>query len=117
MPARTPRVPGASPDLTIRSATPADATALRDLALLDSAPRPLRGDVLVAEVAGALLAAVSLDDGHAVADPFRPTADAVALLRVRAAQARPRTRSSAASAARSISAWTSLRSWRHLPRT
>ena len=104
-------------DMTIRLALPADAAALRDLALLDSAPRPLAGDVLVAESAGALVAALSLDDGRAVADPFRPTADVVALLRVRAAQARPRTRSSAASAARSISAWTSPRGWRHLPRT
>ena len=104
-------------DLTIRFALPADAAALRELALLDSAPRPLGGDVLLAECDGALVAALSVEDGRAVADPFRPTADVVALLRVRAAQARPRTRSSAASAARSISAWTSLRSWRHLPRT
>ncbi len=104
-------------DVTIRFAVPADARALRDLALLDSAPRPLAGELLLAECDGTLVAALALDSGRAVADPFRATADVVALLRVRAAQARPRTRSSAASTARSISAWTSLRGWRHLPRT
>jgi hypothetical protein len=104
-------------DLTIRFALPADAAALHDLAALDSAPRTPAGEVLVAESGGALVAALSLDDGRVVADPFRPTADVVALLRVRAGQARPSTSASAASAARSISAWTSLRGWRHLPRT
>jgi hypothetical protein len=67
-------LPAAHP--TIRYAGPGDAAALKDLADLDSS-RPPRGAVLVAEVDGALWAAVSLDDGHAVADPFRPTADLV----------------------------------------
>ena len=39
-----------------------------------------RGDVLLAEVGEELWAALSLDDGHAVADPLRPSADAVLIL-------------------------------------
>jgi|tagenome__1003787_1003787.scaffolds.fasta_scaffold20860481_2 hypothetical protein len=58
----------------LRYAGPDDAEALRRLADLDSS-RPPRGVVLLAEVGDELWAAVSLDDGHAVGDPFRPTAD------------------------------------------
>ena len=74
-------------DLTIRLARPEDARAVADLSVLDSAERP-RGDVLVAEVDGSLWAAVSLEDRHAVADPFRPSAELVPLLRERAHQLR-----------------------------
>jgi hypothetical protein len=76
-------------DVTIRLARPEDARAVADLSVLDSAERPL-GDVLVAEVDGSLWAAVSLDDRHAVADPFRPSGELVPLLRERADQLRPR---------------------------
>ena len=69
----------ALPALTIRLATPADEDALADLAALDSSRAP-RGVVLVAEVEGALWAALSLDDFHAVADPLHPTAELVFLL-------------------------------------
>jgi hypothetical protein len=68
--------------LTLRPAGPADADALELLAGLDSAPA-LRGDILVGEVGGELLAAVSLDDQRAIANPFRPTSDLVWLLRER----------------------------------
>ena len=47
-----------------------------------------RGDVLVAEVGGEVWAAISLDDRHAIADPFRPTGELVALLLERARQLR-----------------------------
>jgi hypothetical protein len=67
-----------SSPLVVRRATPADASALVDLAALDSA-RPLDGDVVVAEADGVLVAAVA-GDGRVVADPFRPTADVVAML-------------------------------------
>jgi hypothetical protein len=40
--------------------------------------------VLLAEVDGELWAALGVDDGHAIADPFRPSRDALALLRARA---------------------------------
>jgi hypothetical protein len=72
-----------SAPVTIRYATPSDADALTDLAALDSTRVP-GGDVLVARVGRELWAAVSLDDLHAVADPFRPSGDVAHLLRERA---------------------------------
>ncbi len=69
--------------LTIRRAAAADAFALRRLAALDSAYPPT-GDVLLAEMGNELWAAVSVDTGAAVADPFRPSGDLVELLRFRA---------------------------------
>jgi hypothetical protein len=69
--------------LTIRRATAADAFALRRLAAIDSASPPT-GDVLMAEMGSELWAAVSVDTGAAIADPFRPSGDLVELLRFRA---------------------------------
>ena len=69
----------------IRSARDSDARALARLAALDSSELPT-GDLLVAEADGELVAALSLDTGERIADPFRPTADVVALLRLRAAR-------------------------------
>jgi hypothetical protein len=71
--------------LTVRTARPADADRLTDLARLDSA-RPLTGDVLLAEADGRPVAALSLTDHRAVADPFVRSGEAVAVLRVRAGQ-------------------------------
>ena len=70
-------------NLTIRYATAADQFAVRRLAVLDSASPPT-GDVLLAEVGNELWAALSIDTGVAVADPFRPSGDMVDLLRLRA---------------------------------
>jgi hypothetical protein len=79
----------AGAELTVRPARYSDYDALERLAALDSA-RPLAGgQVLVAEVDGRLIAAVSLHDGRAVADPFERSADAVEILRVHAAGSRP----------------------------
>ncbi len=84
-------LPGSGPaDVTIRLAVPADVEEIDRLAELDSRRAP-RGAVLVAEVGGELWAAVSVDDGHGVADPFRPTGEQVALLTARARQLRRRT--------------------------
>ena len=71
------------PGLTIRNAGAADAPAIARLAELDSSRAP-RGLVLLAEVAGEPWAAVSVDDLHAVADPFRPSGELVWLLLERA---------------------------------
>jgi hypothetical protein len=60
--------------VTFRHAVPADAEALTVLAQLDSSRAPT-GDVIVAEAGDELWAAVSLDDGHAVANPFRPSGE------------------------------------------
>jgi hypothetical protein len=73
--------------LTIRRATATDAFALRRLAAIDSAAPPT-GEVLLAELGDELWAAVSVDTGAAVADPFRPSADLVELLRFRAERVR-----------------------------
>jgi hypothetical protein len=77
------RAVGADDTVIIRVAEPYDAPALARLAALD-AGRPLHGRILVAESGGVALAALSLEDGRAVADPFLPTAGHVALLRTRA---------------------------------
>jgi hypothetical protein len=82
----TKQIAPAAP-FTIRHATPDDADALTRLAELDSS-RPPRGVVLLAEVAGEPWAAISLDDHHAVADPFRPTGELVFMLVERARQLR-----------------------------
>jgi hypothetical protein len=68
--------------ITIRAAHHADRPAIARLAALDSRRVP-DGELLVAEVAGELVAAHSA--AGTIADPFRPTADVVELLRVRAA--------------------------------
>jgi hypothetical protein len=70
--------------LVIRPAYPDDAPTLARLAALDS-QRPLAGSAVVAERDGRILAAVALDGGRTIADPFAPTADLVALLRLHAA--------------------------------
>jgi hypothetical protein len=70
-------------EITIRSAHHEDASALLRLAALDSSQVPA-DELLVAEVDGVVVAAIGAAGGRAVADPFRPTADVVALLRVHA---------------------------------
>jgi hypothetical protein len=68
----------------LRLATADDAPVVRRLAALDDAP-VLDGPVLLARHDGQAVAALSLDDGRVVADPFVLTGDAVAMLRLRAA--------------------------------
>jgi hypothetical protein len=62
-------------------ATDDDEYALHRLAALDSTPATPAPPLLVAEVEGELKAALSLSDGGAIADPFYPSAELVALLR------------------------------------
>src|SRR3712207_1595099 len=71
--------------VTVRHAHAGDADAITRLASLDSARRP-EGPMLVAESGSAILAALPLGGGRAIADPFTPTSELVALLRLRAAQ-------------------------------
>jgi hypothetical protein len=84
---RRKEIPVSPSTLRIRQARHTDAAALERLAALDSSHAP-HGDVLIAEVGDELWAALSLDDGHAVADPLRPSADAVLLLGERGRQLR-----------------------------
>jgi hypothetical protein len=67
--------------LTIRRADSSDSGALVRLAALDSASPP-SGEALLAEVGGELWAAVEIDSGAAIADPFRPSGELVDLLRL-----------------------------------
>jgi hypothetical protein len=78
--------------ITIRLATPDDQLALYRLAALDSAPSLPTGRLLLAEVDGELLAALSLDDGSTIADPFHFTLHMVELLTTHAAAAAERRR-------------------------
>src|SRR3954468_21226758 len=81
--------------ISIRPARSDDFTSLWSVATLDSAVLPSE-PLMVAEEDGEIVAALSLASGDAVADPFRRTAEAVALLQLRASQfpradhARPR---------------------------
>src|SRR5215472_3336717 len=59
--------------VTLRLAGPGDELALIRLAELDSA-EPLTHPIIVAESFGKLVAALSVRDRRAVADPFEPTA-------------------------------------------
>jgi hypothetical protein len=72
-----------APNVLIRAARGSDGTALFRLAALDSADVPA-GELLVAESDGDLVAAIDVESGVAIADPFRPTSDVVALLELRA---------------------------------
>ena len=83
------------PSITIRPGYADDERALVRLAALDSASGVPPAPLLLAEVDGELRAALSLDDGSVIADPFRPTAEVVALLRAAVTPAprrRPRRR-------------------------
>ena len=84
---RRKELPATAAPLRIRQARPADAAALERLAALDSSQVPV-GDVLLAEVGDELWAALSLDDGRHVADPLRPSANAVLMLVQRGRQLR-----------------------------
>ena len=84
---RTRRIAADAP-LTIRHATSTDFPALERLAALDSHRIP-SGELFVGEVDGRLLAAMSIDTGSVIADPFEHTASIVELLQVHARAARP----------------------------
>jgi len=71
--------------VTIRHAAAADSDQLHELAELDSMDAP-SGPILGAEVDGRLRAALPLDGGAAIADPFHSGRELVELLRLRAGQ-------------------------------
>src|SRR5438552_14820923 len=73
--------------VTLRYSSAADAERLRLLAELDTAEAP-SGPALVAEVDGRLRAALPLDGGAPLADPFHRGAELIELLRLRAGQLR-----------------------------
>ena len=75
-----------APSVLIRAARGSDGPALEALAGLDSAAVPA-GSLLIAETDGELVAALG-SGGERIADPFRRTADVVALLELRAGRSR-----------------------------
>jgi len=75
-----------APSVLIRAARGSDGAELERLAALDSAAVPA-GSLLIAEADGRVVAAIASTTGEAIADPFLPTADVVALLQLRAAGA------------------------------
>jgi hypothetical protein len=103
--------PSADSAVTLRFAFPDDEVALARLAALDSAEPP-SAPVLLAEVGGELRAALSLRDGDVVADPFRPTAGLIELLRARGDQLAGTGTVRKRSVLRRI--WPALPSWRRV---
>ena len=75
-------------EMVLRADRPTDESTLRRLAALDS-KRPLRNRALIAEVDGRAVAAIDVQDGRVVADPFVPTSEVVELLKVRADRMQP----------------------------
>ena len=71
--------------ITMRPAGPGDCGALMRLAALDSADVP-QSPVLVAEAGEELVAAIELDGGRSISDPFQHTSALIEMLELRAAQ-------------------------------
>ncbi|MGI8864942.1 MAG: hypothetical protein ACR2JH_11210 [Solirubrobacteraceae bacterium] len=74
--------------VTLRYAAAADAPRLRALAEMDSA-RPPDGVVLLAEVDGRLRAALPIEGGPPISDPFHRGRELLELLQLRAQQLGP----------------------------
>ena len=79
----------ATSSLYLFPAADVDAGTVHRLAALDEV-EPLAEPVLVAVADGRAVAALSVADGRVAADPFTRSADAVAMLRLRARQERRR---------------------------
>jgi hypothetical protein len=73
--------------IVIRPAGAADEDAVRRVAQRDTRPVP-EGELLVAAVEGEVCAAISLDSGAVIADPFKRTEELVRVLALRRAQLR-----------------------------
>jgi hypothetical protein len=69
---------------TIRIAAAADESALCRLAEIDSQDPLTAGPVLIGEIDGKPEAAISLADARVIANPFVPTAQLLAHMRMRA---------------------------------
>ena len=84
--AATPSHPhDADAALLIRPASPDDEPAIARLSALDEHVLP-RGERLIGELGGRIVAALDVRSGDVVADPFVPTRGIVELLGLRAAQ-------------------------------
>jgi hypothetical protein len=97
--------------ISIRFAGPADQEDVRRLSLLDSAGSQA-GDALVAEVDGHIRAALLLERGRVIADPFEPSAELSSLLELRARQLSPARESTARRPLRALAHAVPVH-WRH----
>lgn len=79
------REAGTDAALLIRPASPEDEPAIARLSALDEHVLP-RGERLIGELGGRIVAALDVRSGDVVADPFVPTRGIVELLGLRAAQ-------------------------------
>lgn len=70
--------------IVLRLARDEETDVVGRLAALDDAPTVLDGQVLLALIDDEAVAALSVRDGRVIANPFVPTEEAVALLRLRA---------------------------------
>jgi hypothetical protein len=79
-----------APKIALRPRKAEDGVAVGAVPALDSLHAP-GGDVLAGELDGEIVAVITIREGIVVADPFRPTAAVVDLLRRRRAMhlARP----------------------------
>ena len=75
-------------ELVIRRATVGDEAALERLAQLEGRDIPAE-PILLAEIAGRVQAALSIESGAVIADPFEPTARLVRTLQSHARPASP----------------------------
>jgi hypothetical protein len=73
--------------VTIRPSSEADVPAIERLATLDDRRVP-PGPLLLAEIGGRIEAAVGVEGGETVANPFARTSEALSLLQLRARQLR-----------------------------
>jgi hypothetical protein len=73
--------------VVIRPASRRDTRAIERLAVLDEHELP-RGERLVGELEGRVVAALEIGSGKTIADPFVPTQGIVELLGLRASQVR-----------------------------
>ena len=73
--------------ITIRPRHDADGPAVERLAALEERPVP-SGPLLLADIEGTIEAALALETGEAIANPFCPSAEIVSLLELRAEQLR-----------------------------
>jgi hypothetical protein len=72
-------------EIRIRPVGDEDRERVGQLAQLET-KRPLEGPLLGASVGGRLVAAIAIESGESVADPFLPSAHARAMLELRASQ-------------------------------
>jgi hypothetical protein len=94
-----------SEPVVLRLCSVHDDHALERLAVLEGRPAP-KGRFVVAEIGGTVVAALPLEGGDALADPFRATAHLLPLLELRARQL-----GSAYSHRGRLAALGSLRAW------